>query len=181
MATPGADALLRIIRGARTIGADIVVLPLLETNALATGPAGRAQIEELAPAFAEARDAGVTLALETDVEAAALAELIDEAGESVLGVCYDLGNAVARGADVSREIATLGARVCAVHVKDRTRNGPSRPLGGGDADVTAFFDALASIGFAGPIVLETPRGSDPIASARANLSFVNDRRPDSAR
>jgi hexulose-6-phosphate isomerase len=89
-----------------------------------------------------------------------------------VGVYYDLGNATSRGFQLGREIRLLGGMLVGVHVKDRKIHGPSVPLGQGDTDFTAAFQALQEIDYGGPFILETPRGADPLSAARENLGFV---------
>jgi hypothetical protein len=41
-------------------------------------------------------------------------------------------------------------------------------------DFESVRAALVAIDFRGPLILETPRGADALASARANLAFARD-------
>ena len=47
-------------------------------------------------------------------------------------------------------------------------------LGEGNVDFRAVVQALRAIGYDGWIILETPPGADPLASASANLAFARD-------
>ena len=44
----------------------------------------------------------------------------------------------------------------------------------GDADFAGFFRALQAAGYTGPIILETPLGPEPLATARNHRAFVKD-------
>jgi sugar phosphate isomerase/epimerase len=150
----------------------IMVVPLLEANA----PANEAQFADVMCAIEAAwqlAEAGnVRVAIESDWPAARLRDAIGECHMPAVGVCYDIGNAVAFGLDAAADIPALGALMTAVHVKDRLRTGESVALGTGDADLAGAFAALAAIGYAGTAVLETPVGAHPLDSAAHNLSVV---------
>jgi inosose dehydratase len=91
-----------------------------------------------------------------------------------LKISYDVGNARAAGRDVAAEIKLLGDSICLVRLKDRERREPftAMPLGQGLVDWKAVFTALAEIHYDRWLVLDTPSGDDPIASAQQNLAFV---------
>lgn len=163
------DLLMRVINHAAEIGARTIVLPLLEGNAVATAAECAALLASLDDVIAQAHEFGVRVAVETDLPAAAL---YDALAKSTVGVCYDLGNAAAAGRDITAELSILGDLVSVVHVKDRPRNAASVPLGQGDVPFVSVFASLRAIGYAGPLILETPRGQSPIDSAREQLAFV---------
>jgi hexulose-6-phosphate isomerase len=165
------DLLNRLITAAHRIAARIVVLPFLEGNAFASMSHAATVLRQMASSLDRAADARVTLAVESDWPAAGLHALLDEAAHPSLGLCYDTGNAVSSGFDPAREIRALGSRVVEVHIKDR-RKGRSVPLGEGEVDFEAVLAALDDIGFTGPLILETPAGGDPMASAIANRMFL---------
>jgi len=164
-----ADVLTTLIERLAAVGGSILVVPILEGAAIR-------QREE----FIEVREAldgpiqvaaahHVTLALETDLPAAEVVELVGRSPHRSLGVCYDTGNSAAQGCNVAQDIQTLAPYLTLVHIKDRRRNGISVPLGQGAADFKAFFGAARSAGYAGPLVLETPPGNIP-----ADLAFLRE-------
>ena len=72
-------------------------------------------LQDVAP---RARELGVTIALETPLDARQLAALVHAAGLSNVGVYYDVGNSLYLGYDVPAEIALLGPLIRAMHIKD---------------------------------------------------------------
>lgn len=162
--------LRRIVAAAGAIGGQIVCLPFLEGNAVAGGEDLVKVLQQCKDVIETARSRDVRIAIESDLAAEELREAIERAD---VDVCYDLGNAAASGRDLSRELFVLRDRIALVHVKDRRLHGSSVPLGQGDADFASAFTALLRTGYAGPLVLETPRGASPRDSAAANLEFVN--------
>lgn len=161
-----------LIGQASRLGADVVLLPMLEGGAILDRAEGMAVIEALTGAFERAAQAGIRVGLETDLAAADLAALIDHAGTGSAAAYYDLGNAAARGANAAHEIRTLGDRLCGVHVKDRPRAGASVSLGAGGVDFPSCLEALGTVGYDSPLILETPAGADPVSAARTNAAFL---------
>jgi hexulose-6-phosphate isomerase len=93
-------------------------------------------------------------------------------GHPALGIYYDLGNATSHGYNPSKDIRKIGQFLVGVHIKDRKVGGGSFPLSEGDTDFMGGFQALIEIGYEGPFILETPRGVDPVDTARKHLDFV---------
>lgn len=112
--------------------------------------------------------AGVTLALETTMDADTLVRLLDRIGSPAAGVYYDVANTMNFGFDAPAELRKLGARVVMIHVKDTD----GQDLGEGRVPFPEVKAAIADIGYDGWLVLETPRGDDPVASAKKNLAFT---------
>lgn len=161
--------LCRMIADAAAIGATTLIIPVIEQAALRSVDDAAGLARTLAPACAEARASGITIAIESD--AASFAAIVD-AGSPDLAACYDIGNAASAGTQVDDDLRLIGSRLAVVHIKDRHRDGASTALGSGDADFTALFDALSANDFKGPLILETPVGADPGASAAQHLAFV---------
>lgn len=159
-------ALDRIACIAGGLGLQTIVVPFFGENEITTAT-------ELAVALSGLPEMGsCTLAIEADVPAEEMMHLLDRTG---LGVCYDVGNARAAGRLPQEEILLLGERIVHVHLKDRRVGGPNVPLGEGDVDFDACFDALERIGYAGDVILETAYGDDPRQSAARHLQFVRER------
>ena len=158
-----------ILRSSRA-GISVVVVPLLEAGEIRNAAELREVRESLEGALDLAAKLSVTVALETNLQAPTLADITPH---PALSVCYDTGNAAANGFDVAADLARLGSRLSIVHLKDRDRRGTSVALGSGIADLPAFFRTAAELRFRGPLVLETPRGADPLNSAKANLASAH--------
>lgn len=169
------DILNRLIVQSARLGAEVVVVPVLEHGEARTDADAALVVESLREPLLLAQKHGIQLGLETDLAADEFRALIERADHASLGACYDTGNAAARGYDVAADVQTLAGHLCAVHIKDRKRNGPSVMLGCGDTDFAAFFGAIATVKYTGPLILETPVGRDPTVTARAHVSFVQDR------
>jgi L-ribulose-5-phosphate 3-epimerase len=170
----------RIIARSAELGAAVVLVPILEGNAIRDAADEQQLLDALAAPLARAQAAGVRLALESDRSAATQRDLIARAQSPALGAYYDTGNAAAAGWDLVSDVNTLGPVLCGIHVKDRPRAAASVMLGAGAVDFDRFWPALAAAGYAGPVIFETPVGADPVDSAHRNLAFLTARRPQPA-
>lgn len=113
------------------------------------------------------REHDVLLGLENHPERTpdeVLAKIGDDA--DVLGVTVDTGWFATHGYDPAAAIRELGDRVMHVHLKDVERPGEhvTAPHGAGCVDIPACLDAVAAIGYAGPLSIEhEPFDHDPTA------------------
>ncbi len=110
----------------------------------------------------------ITLGLESTFNADQLLKIFDLVGSECVCAYYDVGNMTHRGVDVVEEILKLGDKICMFHIKDTDR----KMLGEGRVDFNGVSKAIKKIGYDGYMVLETPRGDDPKASASRNLAFT---------
>lgn len=169
------DRLGRLVACAAEAGVTTIVVPAIETAGVRDEREAAALLDALAGPARLAAPLGVRLAIEADLPVERYRALLTARPPLGLEACCDLGNAASLGFDPAADLVALGPLVGSVHVKDRRRGGPSVPLGQGDVDLDACADALATIGYRGPLVLETPVGADPVASAHANLAFLRAR------
>ncbi|MEW6250585.1 MAG: sugar phosphate isomerase/epimerase family protein [Planctomycetota bacterium] len=120
----------------------------------------------------EAEARAITLAVEnvwnrfllSPVEAA---DLIDRVNSPYVGFYLDTGNTLAFGYPEDW-IRTLGGRIVRVHAKDYDLRRPGAdgfcPLGEGSVDWAAVMQALAEVGYDGPLTYEG--GADPAEMCR---------------
>lgn len=166
-------AVLReLCAAAGELGAERILLPLLETSAVDTPALVAEVVESLRAVAPSAQRCGVVLGLEMEIRGTDYAALIERVGHESVRAYYDVGNSTAQGFDVGSDIVPLLPRLFAVHVKDRKRAGGSVPLGSGDANFEGFFRALAAAKFAGDFVLQHYFDAEPEASAAQALAFV---------
>jgi inosose dehydratase len=133
--------------------------------------------------------------------------LVERAGDvervidgCAIPLCLDTGHLMIGGTDPARLAIEATERVAHCHLKDvdRTvaekvasgelgyadgvRRGLYRPLGQGDVDLPAVFEALEAGGYAGWYVMEQdtvvevepPAGAGPAADVRASLAFLEE-------
>ena len=122
----------------------------------------------------DAETAGVELHLETSLDPAGFASLLDLIPHPMVKVNYDAGNSASLGYAPADEFAAYGDRVGSVHIKDRVLGGSTVPLGGGSTDFDSLFACLAEQRYQGDFVLQVARGTDgdEVDWARHNVEFV---------
>jgi L-ribulose-5-phosphate 3-epimerase len=160
-------AFAEVVAGAKAVGADLVVVPLVDNGSVQT-PAQEASLVEglvdLAPQLAEA---GVKVAFESDLSPADLGAFIAPLPRERFGINFDIGNSAGMGWPPEVEIPLLADRMLNVHVKDRVLNGTTVPLGQGNADLPGVFGLLKVAGYDGHFILQTARAADGDHAAAA--------------
>jgi hexulose-6-phosphate isomerase len=172
--TAASVVLEQLIRDAADVGIRTVLLPVLETAEIRTAGESDELLRALQRPLAIAAAEGVSIALETELPAPEYHALVADAAHPALGVYYDVGNATAKGFDAAADLRALAPWLRGVHIKDRRRGGPSVPLGQGDADFAAVFQALAAAGYDGPVVVQAAMGHDHLELARGYATFVKE-------
>ena len=166
------EAIVKLLRQISRVGATRLVLPFLEAASLKADKGGflavKGRLERL---VAPAEESGVTLMIEDDLPIPLQRELLSSAGGKI-GVCYDTGNRIWHGFDPAAEILELGPLVRHVHIKDKAADGKNVMLGTGRVDFPSVFASLKTVGYAGPLILETSRGDEEVRAGRENLAFV---------
>ena len=126
-------------------------------------------IQRLKDAAPRAKDAGITLAVESMLSAEQNLKLLDAVNHEAVSIYYDVYNTgKTMGYDSPAEIRRLKGRISQIHYK----NGPDYL----DAD-KPYFEAITAaikeIGYSGWIVLETASPSkNGVADAKRNGDFV---------
>jgi len=125
-----------------------------------------ARLKKVAP---KAEKAGVTLALETALNAEEHMRILDAVGSPAVKVYYDVSNMLRRGNDIYREIPQLGPRIARVHLKEK-----GCLLGQGDVDFVRVRKALESIGYHDWLVIEEAKvkGRSVVDCYHDNVKFV---------
>lgn len=120
-------------------------------------------MDRLNKSLDHARNIGVRLAIENGGSfgtATALAELIDLAGNPLLGAAYSVPVAAAEGENPINGLNVLGDRLLMVKLKDYRAGRPCR-LGQGEMITRPVVEHLARANFTGPVVFEHDRGWFP--------------------
>jgi hexulose-6-phosphate isomerase len=154
------EDLRRVVDACQAAGLVAIVVPLVDQGRLEHPREEeelRAGLDSLTP---DLRATGVKVLFESDYPPHELRRFIGGFPTDVYGINYDTGNSASLGFDPHAELAAYGDRIANVHVKDRTRGGPTVPLGTGHADFGTVFARLASRGYAGPLILQPARAVD---------------------
>ncbi|MCZ7646807.1 MAG: sugar phosphate isomerase/epimerase [Planctomycetota bacterium] len=167
-----AELLRAGIDWASELGAGAILVPFFGKAQLRDADDRARLAEELARLAPRAEAAGVSLAVESTLPAARVLEILEAVNSPRVGCYWDTGNAAFRDYDAREEIPALAARLVMVHLKDTIPAHGDVHLGEGRVNFPRVAFDLARAGYRHPLILETPRTADPVASARRNLAFA---------
>jgi hexulose-6-phosphate isomerase len=160
------------MRHAAEIGVHCVLVPCFEEDFLPGTMFEDELVAVLRSLGKVAHKYEIHLGLEMNWRAVNQVALVRQVADPAMGIYYDLGNSTAQGYDVAEDIQIMGPLLVGVHIKDRLVGGGSVLLGEGNTKFKAAFGALQRVGFRGPFVFETPRGNNPVVTARSHLEYV---------
>ena len=163
---------LRLIERGMLLGCEKYILPLFEKSELTIANSSE-YVASLRAIADKAAEAGITVCLETNLNASELIQVLDKIDHPAVSVVFDTGNRVAFGHDLAGDIRLLGNRISHVHIKDKNKVDENVILGTGLVNFSKVFDALAAIGYQGPYTFETNRGKNPLRTASYNIDVVN--------
>jgi sugar phosphate isomerase/epimerase len=162
---------------AKALGVDVVFLPLGVQGDLVKNPELRPRIVERLKTIAPlAEKAGVTIGIETALDAAGEAALLDEVGSDAVKSYFNFSNALKNRRDLHAELRTLGKdRICQIHATDDDgvwlQNNTRLDM----KSVKATLDAM---GWSGWLVVERSRDAARSGAAdvrwnySANVSYL---------
>ena len=160
-----------LLRRSHELGLSIYVLPLFEASNI-DRQNYRSFVDDIRRIATWAEPFGITVCLETLLDADALVDLLSLVARENVAVVYDTGNHAGEGHDPAVEMVKLGRWVRHIHIKDKVDSGENVYLGTGLVDFAAVFAALARIDFSGGLTFESQRGMDPVRTARHNRRFA---------
>jgi sugar phosphate isomerase/epimerase len=150
------------------MAAKTIFLPLGVRSDLVAHPDLRsAVVDRLRDAGRRAADAGVTIGVETALDAAGEAALLDEIGSPAIRSYFNFANALQNGRDLHAELRTLGAdRICQIHASNQDgvwlEKDPTIDLG-------AVKQTLDAMGWHGWLVVERSRDASDARNVRGNF------------
>jgi L-ribulose-5-phosphate 3-epimerase len=163
---------------AAEIGANRMVIPIVDNSKMDTEEDKDIILEVLERALAIAEQTGVELHLETDLNPADFAAFMARIPHPMLKVNWDSGNSSGLGYIAHEEIAAYGDRIGSIHIKDRYRKPEggveTRPLGTGSADFDDVFASIRSIGYKGGLTLQVARSlpGEEVPFIKTQLAYV---------
>jgi L-ribulose-5-phosphate 3-epimerase len=121
---------------------------------------------------------GVTLALETGLEAGAeLRTFLDRFDTGSLAVNFDPANLLMNGYDPYESLRELQGKIVHMHAKDARRSGASRtvqevPLGHGDIDWMKYLGVVDEVEYRGWLTVERESGEDRLTDVADGLALL---------
>ncbi len=157
------------------VGARVLFLPLGVQGDLVKRPELRpAIVTRLRDAGKRAEAAGVTIGIETALDARSEAALLDEIGSPAIKSYFNFANALQNGRDIHSELRALGRnRIVQIHASNRDGHWLAKdPL----VNLPAIKRTLDDLGWRGWLVIERSRDSARATDVRynftANVSFL---------
>jgi L-ribulose-5-phosphate 3-epimerase len=145
----------------------VAFLPLGVLGDLEKRPELRPAIVERLQAIApKAEQAGVTIGLETALDASGEAKLLEDIGSTAIRSYFNFANALQTGRDLCQELRTLGKdRICQIHASDQDgawlQNDPK-------IDLKKVKQTLDELGWSGWLVIERSRDASDSRNVRRN-------------
>jgi L-ribulose-5-phosphate 3-epimerase len=141
------------------VGINIIVLPLVDNSSLKNSDDEQRLIEFLRPLEQILIESGIKIAFESDYAPKKMKRFIGKFPENIYGVNYDIGNSAALGHDSGEEFEMYGLRIFNIHIKDRLLNGPTVPLGSGNANFKKVLDGIKQLNYEGNFIMQTARAN----------------------
>lgn len=135
-----------------------LVLPIVKENGEESEKtlANLCQILAGTQSILEAND--IFLALELELTIDQIRNVVKSLAEyKNIGFNFDIGNSASLGNDPIGEIQLYGGKLFNVHIKDRSYNGTTVPLGAGDARFELIFHELSRNQYNGNFILQAAR------------------------
>lgn len=146
----------------------VAFLPLGVLSDLVKHPELRPTIvERLRAAGKQAEQAGVIIGIETALDAAGEAKLLDEIGSPAIKSYFNFANALQNGRDLHAELRTLGKdRICQIHASNEDgvwlQNDPK-------IDLPKVKQTLDEMGWSGWLVIERSRDAKDSRNVKNNF------------
>jgi hexulose-6-phosphate isomerase len=166
------EHLKNILVSAKEVGAIGVEIPFVDASSIKSESEINELISCMQEAFELAKEIGMKISLETDLNPTSFKELLDRINLNHVQANYDIGNSASLGFDPVEEIDAIGNRILNVHIKDRKLGSTTVPLGTGDADIKLSLSRLSEINYLGGITMQAARGTDDIEVAKSQLKYT---------
>jgi L-ribulose-5-phosphate 3-epimerase len=156
---------------AKALGVKVVLLAFFSQGDLKNDPQGQqVVIERLRKVAPKAEKAGVTLGIESWLDAREHVAIMEAVGSPNVQVYYDVANSHKMGYDIYEEIRWLGReRICEFHMKEN-----DHLLGQGPINFKEVRRAIDDIGYRGWMQIEgaVPKGQQMLPSYVSNQEFL---------
>ena len=163
---------IKLLEQVKKLGIEKYIMPFFESSEL-TMDNMQEYVDPLRKIAKVAHSGNITVCLETILTGKELIDLLSLIDYPNVKAVYDTGNRVAFGHDLAGDIRLLSDYIAHVHIKDKNSDNENVLLGTGLVNFENVFDALHDINYSGPFTFETVRGSNPIETAKYNISLVS--------
>ena len=166
--------LKKIISSASSIGARIIVIPLVDNGSIENKFEFDLLKDTISSLYDFLESNKVKIAFESDFSPVNLSDFIKRYDKNFIGINYDTGNSACLGFDPEEEFRNYGERIINVHIKDRKINGGTVRLGEGDTKFKEVFNYFKFSDYEGNYILQTARSKNKnhVEELDMNISFV---------
>lgn len=161
-----------LIRNAAEIGAQKILLPVLEGAELRTEEEKETLVKALKRCVPLLEKYHVYLGLETELKAQKYKALCQYINHPFIGAYYDTGNCAACGYNMAEDMQILGEHLVCIHIKDRKIHGDSVFLGTGDTNLKGGVAVLHAQNYSRDFTLQTYFEDDHLGTARNSLAYM---------
>lgn len=146
----------KIINNCTKVSCKYAVIPILEISSIDHPSEEDKFVEFLQELLPTAIKNNVKILLETDSPPIKTRSLLNKLPDQV-AINLDTGNSCFMGYSLDDEFRHYGDRILNIHIKDRTRNGPSVPISKGSVDFQKLFSLCRSNAYQGNFILQAAR------------------------
>lgn len=161
-----------LIKRTREIGADTILLPVLENAEIRCSEEENILSEVIFKVIPLLEAFEVKLGLETELPIDEYLKLVTRFHSAYVGAYYDAGNCAFCGHDMRYDMEILNGHIINIHVKDRIKGGRSVFLSSGDTNFSEGIPYLMENGYEGNFVMQTYFEDDYLSEATKNLRYI---------
>ena len=131
-------------------------------------------LEAIREAASLAERYGSRLALGLDLPPSDQLDVLDALSSPCVGLDVDTAACRRHAHSVREALEALAEHAIQIRLRDVDEGGTTRPLGLGVVDFKELAAAIDHVDYGNFLVIDTPAGDDPVASAAANLAFIQE-------
>jgi len=161
----------KLLSNLATLGVKELVIPCVDQSSLVDEDDLNRFINNIQPIIELACKYDINLSLETDLNPIIFGQLLDFLPSKNVTVNYDTGNSASLGFNPIEEFSVYGKRISDIHIKDRKLNSGSVFLGTGDVRFDLFFEALKSVNYNSPFILQVFRDDEGVSIFKQQLEI----------
>ena len=163
------DVISTLLKNLALLEVKELVIPCVDHSKLETDDDFQRFKFNIVPIIGLAERYGINISLETDLNPLKFGQLLDFLPYSNITVNYDTGNSASLGYDPLEEFAIYGNKISDIHIKDRKLDSGSVLLGTGDVKFDRFFDALKTINYTAPFIMQVYRDDEGVSVFKSQL------------
>lgn len=168
------EQFIQIIINASKVGIKNIVVPLVDNGRIETSSQKRKIIIFFKKINKLITKSKIKICFELDMKPKNCKNFIDIFDNNNFGINYDIGNSASKGFNPKEEIILYGNRIFNVHIKDRNLNGPTVPLGKGNADFDLVFGELKKLRYKNYFTIQMSRSKNNlhIAEIKKTIKYL---------